>query len=435
VAELERILRSAQAERRLPSVSAAVFRDGAVIWQRALGLADVDAGVEATTEHAYRIGSITKTFTAVCVLQLRDQGRVELDTPLRACIPEVPPGLTVRQALAHLSGLQREPPGEIWETLQPPDREGLLAGLEDAELVLAVGERWHYSNLAFGLLGELVTRVSGLEFGTYLGQRILAPLGLERTSLQPTPPVAKGYLADPYADLAHLEPDVALTETSAAIGQLWSTTGDLASWGDVLAGEQEGVLARSTADELARVQTIVDHDHWSVGWGLGVGLYRSGDRVFAGHSGAMPGFQAQLLVQRAERTGAVVLTGSTANAHADTIALDLANAALDTLVREPQEWRPASVPESAVPLLGRWWTEGSELVFTHRGGRLQAQLIGGPRGRDTSWLEPEGPDRWRVVEGREQGELLRVVRDDAGEVAKLYFATYPVTRTPEAFAG
>jgi hypothetical protein len=99
----------------------------------------------------------------------------------------------------------------------------------------------------------------------------------------------------------------------------------------------------------------------------------------------------------------------------------------------PEEWRPAPVPESAVPLLGRWWTEGSELVFTHRTGRLQAQLIGAPRGRDTSWFEPDGADRWRVVEGREEGELLRVVRDDSGEVTKLYFATYPVTRTPETF--
>ena len=70
-----------------------------------------------------------------------------------------------------------------------------------------------------------------------------------------------------------------------------------------------------------------------------------------------------------------------------------------------------------------------------RGGRLQAVLVGGPKGRDTSWFEPDGDDRFRVVEGRELGELLRVVRDDAGLPLKMYFATYPLTRTPEVFGG
>jgi len=133
---LDRILATAQAEQRIPSVSAAVFRDGEVMWRSALGSADVGRGEDATTEHAYRIGSITKTFTAVCILQLRDAMVLDLDDSLRTHIPEAPVGLTIRDALAHLSGLQREPPGEIWETLTPPSREELLGGLEDAERVL-----------------------------------------------------------------------------------------------------------------------------------------------------------------------------------------------------------------------------------------------------------------------------------------------------------
>ena len=137
-----------------------MFRDGGVLWRGALGSADVERGEEATPEHAYRIGSITKSFTAVCILQLRDAMVLGLDDPLRAHIPEAPVGLTVRDALSHLSGLQREPPGEIWETMTPPSREELLAGLEDAERVLRPGEAWHYSNLAFGLLGEVVARRS-----------------------------------------------------------------------------------------------------------------------------------------------------------------------------------------------------------------------------------------------------------------------------------
>ena len=208
-AQLDRLLRAAQKERRLPSVSAAVFTREGTVWSSALGLADVEAQEEATPEHVYRIGSITKTFTAVCVMQLRDAGQVDLDAQLRTYIPEVMPGPTVRQALAHLSGFQREPPGEIWETLTPPGREELLASLEDAEQVLALGTVWHYSNLAFGLLGELIVRVSDTLYSAYLELNVLERLGLGRTSVAAIEPVARGYYVGPWSDAATLEPELA----------------------------------------------------------------------------------------------------------------------------------------------------------------------------------------------------------------------------------
>lgn len=430
--ELECIVVAAQAERRLPSLSAAVFRDGEVIWSAALGLADTESGERATQEHQYRIGSITKTFTAVCVLQLRDEGSVELDASLTEYVPEAPAGATVRQALSHLSGIQREPPGEIWETLQPPSREELLANLVDSERVLAPGEIWHYSNLAFALLGELVVRVGGASFREVLAARVLEPLGLTRTTFELSAPAAKGYLVDPYSDAALPEPDLAMTDSTAALGQLWSTTGDLATWGSFLAEGRDSVLGRATLDEMARVQSMVDHEHWKLGWGLGLALHRREERVFVGHGGAMPGFLAGLVVDRGERTGAAVLASASTRAKADELALDLAEAALHRLVREPQPWRPdAGAPSEVVPLLGPWWAEGDELVLSYRGGRLQAELIGGPAGRNVSWFVQEAPDRYRVAEGRERGEQLSVVRDERGAVVKLYFATYPVTRTPQ----
>ena len=143
----------------MPGVAAAVFRGGELLWQRPLGVADVQRGEPLSDDHAFRIGSITKTFTAVLVLQLREEGRLSLHDELRSHVAEAPAGPTVRHALAHLSGIQREPPGEIWETLRPPSRDELLAGLAEAEQVLAPGVRWHYSNLAYGLLGEVVARL------------------------------------------------------------------------------------------------------------------------------------------------------------------------------------------------------------------------------------------------------------------------------------
>jgi CubicO group peptidase (beta-lactamase class C family) len=432
--KLDRILRAAQRERRIPSVSAAVFRDGEVVWSDAVGQADVEAGEEATPDHAYRIGSITKTFTAVCVMQLRDAGQVDLDTPLRSYIPEVPPGPTVRQALAHLSGLQREPPGEIWETLTPPSREELLAGLEDAEQVLAPGTAWHYSNLAFGLLGELVVRVSDTLYPAYLEINVLGPLGLWRTSTQPIEPIARGYYVDPWSDEAKLEPDLELTDTTAALGQLWSTTEDLALWGSFLATGHDDVLSKATLDEMARVQAMADEATWTIGWGLGLTLYRRGERVLTGHGGAMPGYLAALVVDRAEQTGAAVLAGTSAGARAEELALDLATAAIDAAERDVPPWQPgAGAPADLVPLLGTWWVEGNELAVRYGGDGIEVELIGGPVGRSVSVLAQEAPDRFRVVEGRERGEIVRVVRAPDGSIAKLYFATYPVTRDPSAF--
>jgi CubicO group peptidase (beta-lactamase class C family) len=434
VAELDRLRTTAQAEQRLPSISACVFRDGEIVWEHVLGVADVATSRAATTDDVYRIGSITKTFTAVLVMQLVDEGRIELEAPLRTYLPEAPVGPTIRMALSHLSGVQREPPGEIWESMQPPTREELIAGLEDAELVLRPGEQWHYSNLVFALLGEIVVRVGGESYADLLRRRILDPLGLSRTTLSPAAPKASPYYVEPYSDTVRDEPDPQVTGSTAAAGWLWSTAADLARWGTFLADGNDAVLPKASLDRMARVQTMVDEAGWSVGWGLGLELYRRGDRILVGHGGAMPGFLAGLVVHRGERTGAAVLTNTGAAASPETLALDLTVAVLDALPRTPPPWLPAGAPPPELDgILGPWWTEGEQIILSLRGGRFRAELVGGPVGRSISWFEPDGVDRWRVVEGRERGELLRAVRGDDGTVTKLYFVTYPLTRAPSTF--
>ncbi len=311
---LDAIAAGAQAEQRMPSLAAAAFRDGEVLWRTALGSADVARSEPATPDHAYRIGSITKTFTAIAILQLRDAMVVDLDDPLRTHVPEIPAGPTVRDALSHLSGFQREPPGDIWETLVLPSREELLAGLEDAERVLRPGASWHYSNLAFGLLGEIVARRSDGDYESALRSRLLEPLGLDRTGFDPPGPRATGYFVDPWSDRVTVEAELSARGPTAAMGWLWSTVDDLARWADFLATGRDGILAAETLDEMARVQTMVDQAEWSLGWGLGVVLYRRGERVYVGHGGAMPGFLAAVCIHRPERTGAAVLCNTGAGA-------------------------------------------------------------------------------------------------------------------------
>ena len=215
-----------------------------------------------------------------------------------------------------------------------------------------------------------------------LRDRVLDPLGLSRTRLRPDEPYATPYFVEPYADRVRVEPDPEVTELTGAAGWLWSTTGDLARWADFICTGADGVLDKGVLDEMARVHAMVDEERWETGWGLGLELFRRGDRVFTGHTGAMPGFLAAFCVHRAERTGAAVLTNSGAGAEVEALVLDLACAALEALpggCRRPWRVGPA-VPAEVEPLLGRWWTEGDEVVFSWVDGRLQAELVGGPGG-------------------------------------------------------
>jgi CubicO group peptidase (beta-lactamase class C family) len=431
--DLAHRLRAAQTEQRLPSVAASVFRRGEILWQDALGLADVEGERVTSPDTQYRIGSITKTFTAVCVLQLRDAGELSLDDPLTAHIPESAHAPSLGRLLAHSSGLQREPPGEIWETMQAPSREELVALTSVAEQILAPGTWWHYSNLAFALLGEVVARKAGSTWEDALRERVLEPLALTRTSPDPLEPSARGYFVEPYSDAVRLEPDPDLGG-SGALGRLWSTVVDLARWGSFLAEGDDRVLAKATLEEMAHVRAMVDHERWSLAWGTGLELYRSGDRVFAGHGGAMPGHLAGLVVERTSGIGAAVLMNTSAGGRPEALALELATAAIEATPAAPEGWRPGEEPPADVaPLLGPWWSEGYQIVLSWRGGRFQARLLAGAPGRDVSYFERLDDDRWRCVEGRERGELLRVVRAPDGSVEKLYFATYPLRREPSTF--
>jgi CubicO group peptidase (beta-lactamase class C family) len=421
---LSRILRAGQARHRLPSVSAAVYRGGEIVWVEAVGIAEADRN-NATPDTQYRIGSITKTFTAAAVMLLRDEGKLALDDPLDRHLPGVAHGtLTLRRLLAHSSGLQREPPGEVWETLEFPKGAELLVCAGDAELVLPAGEYWHYSNLAYALLGEVVAHVSGLPFARFVDERLIGPTGLTRTTWRSGEPAASGYYVDPYARTLRPEPQLEL-EGGEAVGSLWSTASDLCRWAQRLAA----------VEAMHQVQVMDDPDSWTLGHGLGLQLVRSRDQVFFGHGGAMPGFLAMLLGRRREGIGAAVLTnGSTPAVAVETICLELAEQALELYPTVTDPWQPEVEPPANVQeVLGSWWTEGVPFVFWWEGGRLHARPAESEQPRHVSVFEADGADRFRVAEGRERGELLRVVRDETGGIQKLYWATYPVTRTLATF--
>lgn len=429
-----RLVRDKQAERRLPSISATVFRGAERVWYGAAGSAVLDPATPPTEDTQYRIGSITKTFTAVLVMQLRDAGRLDLDDRIGAFLPDLAHDApTIRRLLSHLSGLQREPAGDVWESLVPPTRDELIDNAAAAELLLPPNRRWHYSNLAYALLGELVARLSGDTWENVLQARLLDPLGLTRTTHAPVAPYAQGYFVDPYADRATPEPVLEMRGTASA-AQLWSTPVDLARWGAFLAKPDPAVLSEDTLAEMTHLHAMADETAWTLAWGLGWMLFRRDATVLVGHTGGMPGHLAALAVSRKDGVGAVVLCNNSAAFEPGPFAFDLVTTWLENDPNPATPWAPGpAVPPGVEGVLGTWWTEGTEFVFSWREGRLHAQPAGAPAAMPPAVFEPAGDDAFKTVSGREQGEWLRVVRDAEGNVRKMYWATYPLTRNPLIF--
>ncbi len=417
---LDRLLQERQAD-RLPSVAAAVVRKGELVWSNAVGSANYEEGREATPATQYRIGSITKTFTATAVMQLRDAGALDLDDRLGQHVDGIADGSpTIRRMLAHISGMQREV-GEMFVDGTTPTDDDLRVAL-----ALDPAQAHHYSNLAFGLLGRVISAKSGLAYTDYVDTRIIEPLGLSRTTWRSQEPKAQGYLVDEYARTVWIEPETDLGGV-AAMGQLWSTVEDLATWATFLAAGADEVLAATTIEEMWFPQVMYFPDDWVLGWGLGLMLYNQNGKIFGGHGGAMAGHLAGVYVNRKTQIGAAALTNSGTRGNMDPFAIALVEKAVEIWPEPIEPWRPEPDPPDDVrTLLGRWWSEGNEFVFWWERGALQAKVAGTPPGRGETTFERDG-DGWRAVAGRERGERLRV----DGE--QLVWAGYPFTRAQEPF--
>jgi CubicO group peptidase (beta-lactamase class C family) len=444
--KLARLAQQVQAEARVPALSVALHRADRPLWQAQAGASGA--------ESQFRIGSVTKTFTAVLVLQARDDGLLDLDDPIGRHLDLPAHGdLPVRRLLSHTSGLQREPYGDVWDTLLAPDADRLLAEIDRAERVLPSARRYHYSNLGVSLLGHAVGRLRGGTWGEVLEDRILRPLGLSATTVQATGRAVTGYLVDAYSDHARPEPSTDFGGVGPA-GQLWSTAADMARWAAFLADPAAldpgaDVLAPSTLDEMRWPLTVTDEALWGAGFGLGLILVPQGERVVhVGHDGAMPGFLAGVYGRRPAPAGlgdgtpramGCAVLGSSGTAIA-TVELPhkLLAAAVEEDPAEIAPWTPGEpAPEAYRSVLGRWWGEGFEYVFFWRDGALRARGADDPPGRPPAMFAPmpDRPDVLRGVAGREVGELLRLTRDASGTVVRMHWATYRFTRDQQTFSG
>jgi CubicO group peptidase (beta-lactamase class C family) len=417
-----------QAQGRTPSLVGAVVRDGRPVWTGSQSMVDGHAP-DADTQ--YRIGSITKTFVAVLVMRLRDEGLLELTDPVGRHLPGVDgaAGVTVGHLLAHTSGIASETPSPWWERTPGELRPELADVLGDAPAKLPPGRHHHYSNPGYALLGAVVEQVRGKPWGEVLAAEVLAPLGMNRTTLLPQAPAAGGFAVHPWADVLVPE-QVQETGRMAPAGQLWSTAADLSRWAAFLADGQDGVLSASTVEEMrlpAAPPQEVDPDG---GYGLGLQLLRRDGRQLAGHTGSMPGFLAALWISVADRTAALALANCTSGPAVGGLAADLLAITADAEPAFPEPWRPADdIDPALLELAGPWYWGTSGFALRVRAGRELhlAPLTGQGRGSRFRG-EPDGT--WTGREGYYAGETLRVVRAPDGSVSHLDLGSFVFTRQP-----
>jgi CubicO group peptidase (beta-lactamase class C family) len=451
---LQHRLETEQAERRLPSIVAGVVRGGELVWDGGAGelwehragageAAHRDATRRAATDHddgatragrrvpdagtQYRIGSITKTFVAVCVLRLRDEGLLSLEDAVTDHVGDAPTGrATVAQLLSHGAGLSAETTAPWWERSEGVPWAQLRDRLVPA--ALPPGRRFHYSNVGYAVLGELVARTRGAPWDEVVRREVLEPLGMSRTTTRPQAPAAAGYAVHPWADLLLSEPEHD-GGVMAPAGQYWSTIEDLARWAAFLGGRTGGILDDATLTELARPVVLDDRpgQPWTAAHGLGVQVWNRAGVRSIGHGGSMPGFLATVQVEPGSGDGVVLATNTTSGLSA-TVATDLLDLFQELEPPPATPWRPSAT--TALDLAGPWyWGPTPLLVRTTAEGFDLAPVEGRP-GRASPFVPGEEPDTWVGREGYYAGETLRVLRDEGGVPRELDLASFVLTRTP-----
>jgi CubicO group peptidase (beta-lactamase class C family) len=386
----------------------------------------------------YRIGSITKTFTAVLVMRLRDEGLLNLSDPLEKHLPGTGVGeVTVFQLLGHTGGLAAETPGPWWERTPGELRPGLGDVLGDVRAQGArphpAGQVHHYSNPGYTLLGSLVEAVRGMPWEEAVRREITELLGLSRTSARPQAPYAEGWAVHPWADVLLPEPVVDLGLMAPA-GQLWSTVGDLCRFGAFLAEGDERVLSADSVREMRAPSAPLEAGGWSGTYGLGVQVLRVGGRELVGHGGSLPGFVAGLWVDVSDGVAGAALANATSGVAAGSLAAELVGIVAEAEPRIAEVWRPlaeAEVDRELLELTGAWyWGTCAYGLRLLPGRGLSLERLDGAAGRGSRFrARPDGT--WVGLDGYYAGETLRAVREEQGrKVSHLDLGSFVFTRVP-----
>jgi CubicO group peptidase (beta-lactamase class C family)/D-alanyl-D-alanine dipeptidase len=393
--ELEPAIQRAMRTHGLPIVAIALVDDQEVVWSRGYGVVDSASGRMAGPETVFRVGSVSKLFTDVAIMQLVEQGKVDLDAPVTRYLPDFHPRnpydrpITLRQLMSHRSGLVREPPvGSYFDSTSPP-LAATIASLNRTTLVYPPETHTKYSNAAIATVGYVLERLSGKPFAQALSAAVLQPLGMNASGFEPTPALTRDLAPAMMWTLdGHRFAAPTFQLGIAPAGSMYTTVTDLSRFVSALfaggRGQNGQLLKPETIAQMWTPQFARPGDHEGYGIGFRIGAL-DGHRT-VGHDGAIYGFATTLAALPDEKLGVIVVTTRDgANAAVDRIADDALRAMLakrgtsgsgvtvagNTAARSDTTSRIA--PALARRLVGRYAPSAGasrEIELTHRGTGL-----------------------------------------------------------------
>jgi D-alanyl-D-alanine carboxypeptidase len=402
-------IRKQMQSQSIPGLSVAVIRNGKPIKVKAYGLANLELDVPATTETVYRIGSVSKPFIATAAMLLVQDSKLSLDDKAARYLEGAPPswdGITVRQLLAHTSGLIREAPG--YSPLKSQSDTETIKSAYGTPLAFEPGSKFLYSNLGYFVLAEVITKTAGQPWPTFVRDRILKPLGMEQTSMvdgiRLTPHRADGYNL---RNDTHFNGNAVIALRPS--GALMSNILDMIKWNNSL--DNATLLSQDALDQMWKPGALNDGSttRYGFGWQLGnLGSHRT-----VGHAGALYGFSASILRFPDEKLSVIVLT-NLHTAPTDGMAASVAAQYINGLLPKRRAIRLTSEEFNA--LTGRYRI-GSRTILTvaNENGKLRARA---PAIDMNFLLQPfsktelfdEGDLRYHfVAEKDESGKVLRLV--------------------------
>ena len=394
-----------------PGAAAIVTRGGRVLHSGARGLAELATSRPITPDTAFRLGSITKQFTAAIILQMVGEGRLSLDDPISRFFPDYPqPGAraTVRQLLNHTSGIQDYTKIAGWmgteHTARPFTTAELMAVIRARPSPSEPGQRWEYNNSGYVVLGAIIEKIAGKAWHEVVTERIARPLGLRTIAYglatQSVPAMAHGYSEEGGrrrpARGAHIS-------VAHAAGGLVGSAADLAKWAEALHGGR--VVSPALYQEMIRPARLADGSVQPYGFGLRLREIRG--RPALVHGGAGRGLDTDSAYVPSERLFVAVLANSD-DPSTDPATLVRRLAALALGDPFPNFSRLSVDMRSIEPLFGLYSAErGPPLRFFTRDGKL---YMG--RGDDEMEAFPAGEDRFFF--GRDALAWFRVAREAGG---------------------
>ncbi|HEX9107158.1 MAG TPA: serine hydrolase domain-containing protein, partial [Longimicrobiales bacterium] len=394
VRALESFIEHERGQKAIPAISVALVEGGHVVYARGFGWADSAAGRRATAATVYRVGSVSKLFTDIGIMRLVEQGKLDLDRPVQAWLPDFHPKnpfggeITIRELTSHRAGLTREPPVGNYFDDTNPSLAATIASLNDTELVYKPGTHTKYSNAGIAVLGYLLQKTQGESFYPYLKRAVLEPMGLEHSAFQPLPDLEKDLAKATMWTTFDRRFDAPTFQLGMGpCGSMYTTVTDLGRFLSILFahGRTPGggqILEPATLDTMWTPQYAPAGARSGYGIGFGIGSL-DGHRSI-GHDGAIYGFATTLQALPDDSVGAVVVaTLDGANQTTDRIAQSALRMMLAARAGQPlplpDTTRALDVAE-ARRLAGRYGAGEKAVQVTEYEGRLYlTPLRGGER--------------------------------------------------------